>query len=210
MEHTDDLTLPAVDLLDPLSDSALNNCDHLDFALDDQDLDLGQDLYLPAPDFSLIPQPNERKICPLPLNKIEARPAKRRKQKGVTPIQKLTKKFRNAVRRCNAPLFPSGYALTKKNTVYIRECFQLFAQDICSNANDIPNLLSCYCEASGVYKNNGKEEALMFLLLFFTNSRQISEVVSMPNCITAQEEFTEYGITLLKRVLWHYVQRINI
>lgn len=205
-----------------------DDVDHLDFKLDDQsmetplnlelDLDLNLNLDMNnqttlPPDFYLNPVASTSPYTNTERGKVDTcedkRPTKRRKQKGVTPIQKLNRGFRQAVKNCNNPLFPNNFVLTKKSTVYIRDCFQLFAQDICNHAKDIPNLISCYCNACGVYKNNAREEALMFLLMFFTNSRQIGEVLSMKKCINDQDAFTEYGLALLKRILWYYSKQIE-
>lgn len=132
-------------------------------------------------------------------------PKKRRK--GVTPVQKLTKNFRRALLGVNEPVFPPDFVLTKKCTVYIRDCFQLFAQELCTNANSQHTLLYLYFQAAGTVCHQ-RDEAYKFLLSFFSNNRQVSQALQDLDFYTDNGEITPAGVVLLKRILWYYHNKI--
>jgi len=133
----------------------------------------------------------------------------KKRKKGVTPVQKLTKKFRRALLGVNEPVFPPEFVLTKKCTVYIRECFQLFAQELCTNANSQHTLLYLYFQAAGTVGHQ-RDEAYKFLLSFFSNARQVSQALQDLDFYTDNGEISPSGVLLLKRILWYYHNKILI
>jgi hypothetical protein len=131
----------------------------------------------------------------------------KKRKKGVTPVQKLTKEFRRALVGIPEPVFPNDFMLTKKVTVYIRECFQIFARDLCENSSNQHALLHYYFQAAGPVRQQ-KEEAYKFLLSFFSNNRQICVALKDVNFYTAGYEISQSGVLLLKRILWYYSNQI--
>lgn len=150
----------------------------------------------PLPDLELPPTLIETKTASSP----------KKRKKGVTPVQKLTKEFRNALLGISDPLFPTDFLLAKKQTVYIRECFQLFAKELCVNSHNQSTLLHIYFQAAGPVRQQ-REEAYKFLLSFFSNNRQICVALQDVGFYTPTQDISMVGLMLLKRILWYYCNK---
>lgn len=143
----------------------------------------------------------------------EPKPTKFKKPKSRAPVQKLTSEIRNALKACDVILFPRDFVVKKKISVYLRNAFQLFAEDLCTSAERTRNdpLLSMVfqvCFQSIYYPG---DDAYKFLLGFFKSTKQVSNALNYLNIFEhgfKGHEFNNFGVAVMRNIILFYKDQL--
>lgn len=144
----------------------------------------------------------------------EPKTPKFKKPKSRAPVQKLTSEIRNALKACDVILFPRDFVVKKKISVYLRNAFQLFAEDLCTSAERTRNdpLLSMVfqvCFQSIYYPG---DDAYKFLLGFFKSTKQVATALNYLNIFEhgfKGHEFNNFGVAVIRNIISFYKNQLT-